>query len=156
VACYKFWKNIFWSSNFKNNANYTILVPQYFSNLILIQKFIFVIFYSLIDIYVKWLRLMIAVHVRCFFIVKIREKTDLSSNWFLILGWFWFLGRFLGFFKAMYKFIMVSKVFYRCFESKKNWLRNRFLRSKKLKPWFSGYCGGQNLSKLDDASCDFF
>jgi hypothetical protein len=30
--------------NFKNHANHTISIPQYFFNLILIQKFIFVIF----------------------------------------------------------------------------------------------------------------
>jgi hypothetical protein len=37
-------KDALWFLNFKNHATYTILVPQYFSNLILVQKFIFVIF----------------------------------------------------------------------------------------------------------------
>ena len=39
-----FEKNTLWSSNFKYNVYYIILVPQYFSNLILKQKFIFIIF----------------------------------------------------------------------------------------------------------------
>jgi hypothetical protein len=42
-----FAKITFWSLNFKNHANYTILVPQYFSNSILVQKFIF--FYFLVS-----------------------------------------------------------------------------------------------------------
>jgi hypothetical protein len=39
-----FAKDALWSLNFKNHANYTISVSQYFSNLILVQKFIFIIF----------------------------------------------------------------------------------------------------------------
>jgi hypothetical protein len=38
-----FEKDVLWSSNFKNNTNYTILVPQYFSNSILVQKFYFLV-----------------------------------------------------------------------------------------------------------------
>ena len=39
-----FEKDTLWSSNFKYNVYYIISVPQYFSNLILKQKFIFIIF----------------------------------------------------------------------------------------------------------------
>jgi hypothetical protein len=39
-----FEKDTLWSSNFKYNVYYIISVPQYFSNLILEQKFIFIIF----------------------------------------------------------------------------------------------------------------
>ena len=39
-----FVKDVLWFLNFKNHANYTFSAPQYFSNLILKQKFIFVIF----------------------------------------------------------------------------------------------------------------
>jgi len=39
-----FVKDALWSLNFKKHANYIILVHQYFSNSILVQKFIFVIF----------------------------------------------------------------------------------------------------------------
>ena len=45
-----FTKDTLWSLNFKNHENYTILMPQYFSNSILIQKFIFLKFFS------PWLR----------------------------------------------------------------------------------------------------
>ena len=38
-----FVKYALWSLNFKNHASYTIPAPQYFSNSILVQKFIFVI-----------------------------------------------------------------------------------------------------------------
>jgi len=39
-----FEKDTLWSSNFKYNVYYIISVPQNFSNLILEQKFIFIIF----------------------------------------------------------------------------------------------------------------
>jgi hypothetical protein len=39
-----FAKDTLWYLNFKNHINYTISVPQYFFNSILVQKFIFVIF----------------------------------------------------------------------------------------------------------------
>jgi hypothetical protein len=39
-----FANDAFWFLNFENHANHIISVFQYFSNLILIQKFIFVIF----------------------------------------------------------------------------------------------------------------
>jgi hypothetical protein len=44
VARHKFAKNTFWSLNFKNNANHTISIPKYFSNLILVQHFILLFF----------------------------------------------------------------------------------------------------------------
>jgi len=49
MACHKSRKYTLWSLNFKNHTNYTILVPQYFSNLILVQN-LFLLFFSL------WLR----------------------------------------------------------------------------------------------------
>jgi hypothetical protein len=39
-----FANDAFWFLNFENHANHTISVSQYFSNSILIQKFIFIIF----------------------------------------------------------------------------------------------------------------
>jgi hypothetical protein len=43
-----FTKNALCSLNFKNQVNYTISVHQYFSNSILVKKFIFVIFQFLV------------------------------------------------------------------------------------------------------------
>jgi hypothetical protein len=40
-----FVKDAFWYLNFKNHLNYIISTPQYFSNSIMVQKFIFIIFY---------------------------------------------------------------------------------------------------------------
>jgi hypothetical protein len=39
-----FVKDAFWYLNFKNHADYTVSVPQYFSNSMLVKKFNFVIF----------------------------------------------------------------------------------------------------------------
>jgi hypothetical protein len=50
MACHKFAKDIFWSLNFKNHVNYTLSVPQYFSNSILVQNILFLLFFS------PWLR----------------------------------------------------------------------------------------------------
>jgi hypothetical protein len=34
---------------------------------------------------------------RCFFTFKVHDKTYMSSVWFFVLGWFWFLERCFGF-----------------------------------------------------------
>jgi len=98
-----FEKNILWSFNLNNHANYIILVPQNCSNSILVQRFIFVTFWFPVereeregllnfsgrernlalapilatkigDFYVKLFHLMIKVHIMCFCTLKVREK----------------------------------------------------------------------------------
>ena len=79
------------------------------------------------------------VHIKSFLIFKVHEKIDLSSIWFLISGWFWFLRWFV--FKTT-----VPKVFWVKKELKMNfWV-------EKLKPWFVGHLSSRNLGKSDNAT----
>jgi hypothetical protein len=48
VTYYKFQKQSLWFSNLNNHVNYIIVAPQNFSNFILVSRFIFVIFWSLV------------------------------------------------------------------------------------------------------------
>ena len=59
------------------------------------------------------------VHIRCFLPLKfILKKTNLSLGWLFIFSWFGFLRQF---FDAIYRFIMVPIMFYKCFKSKMSW-----------------------------------
>jgi len=77
------------------------------------------------------IHLIWGVHIMCFRILKVREKTDVSSSWFLISSWVQFLGRFFEFFKVMNEFVMVSRVFW-----VKTRLQNMFLGQKNNGPDF--------------------
>jgi len=84
---------------------------------------------------VKLFHLMREVHIRCFCTLKVHEKTDMSSGWFLVLGWVWFLRWFFGFFKAMNGFVLVLWCFIGVLGP--NGLQKRFLGQKSIDPDFS-------------------
>jgi hypothetical protein len=88
------------------------------------------------------------VHIRCLCTLKVHEKTDLSSGWFLVLGWVWFLGWFLGFFKAMNGFVLVLRCFIGVLGQKQ--VAKEVFGSKKHRPWFFSHHNGQNLDKTGD------
>jgi hypothetical protein len=71
------------------------------------------------DFCVKLFHLMRGVHIRCFCTLKVHEKIDMRTRvdfWFRVEFGFW--GGLWGFFEAMTKFVMVFRVFYKCFGSK--------------------------------------
>jgi hypothetical protein len=65
-----------------------------------------------VDIYVKWFYFIRGVQLRCFFfILKVPKKINLSLKKILVLGRFWVLVCFFGFFRPL---IGLSR-FIRCF-----------------------------------------
>jgi len=94
------------------------------------------------DICVKLFHLMRKVNIRCFYTLKVREKTDLSS------GWVWFWGRVFRPWIGLLWFL-------RCFGFKIDW-KTSFYQKKKHKSRFFGHHNDWNLSKTGNPLSIFF
>jgi len=102
------------------------------------------------DICVKWFNLTRKVHIIFCFTFKVCEKIYLSSSWFLVSGWFWFLERL--FFLDINRFITVLKVFYMV----KNILKNWFLGQKYISANFLVVIVARIWAKSDFVLFNFF
>ena len=95
------------------------------------------------------------VYPRCSFSFTFPEMTDISSRMFLVLGWFWISKRIFELFEAIYKFIKVFMLFYRCFELKKKWIENGFYIKKALALIFFSNTVARILRKTNNKSLAF-
>jgi hypothetical protein len=180
-----FAKNTLWFLNFKNHSNYTILVPKYFFNSILIQKFIFFIFLSLVETWEMRERghwILAVEREKCSWhrfrppkqMIFLSNGSILMKRGVRIKCFFtfkvcektyldsgWFLD--FGWFRFLWRFFVFFYAINRFITIPtvfyvflgQNGLKNGFL-DKKLKLWFSNHHSSCNLDKSNNMSFDFF